>query len=61
MNLKIANLIISDLRILRLQGFKARNGVRRILTLTLSPLGRGEGNFRQVHNSPKLGHCRLNG
>ena len=37
MNLKIANLIISDLRILRLQGFKARNGVRRILTLTLSP------------------------
>ncbi len=32
MNLKIANLIISDLRILRLQGFKARNGVRRILT-----------------------------
>ena len=52
MNLKIANLIISDLRILRLQGFKARNGVRRILTLTLSPLGRGEGNFRQVHNPP---------
>jgi hypothetical protein len=31
MNLKIAYLIINDLRILRLQGFKARKGFRRIL------------------------------
>ncbi len=49
MNLKIANLIISDLRILRLQGFKARNGVRRILTLALSPNsvgGEGESSSR---------------
>jgi hypothetical protein len=37
MNLKIASLIINDLRILRLQGFKARKRFRRILTLTLSP------------------------
>ena len=37
MNLKIANLFISDLRILRLQGFKARNGVRRILTPASPP------------------------
>jgi hypothetical protein len=36
MNLKIASLIINDLRILRLQGFKARKGFRGILTLTLS-------------------------
>jgi hypothetical protein len=35
MNLKIASLIINDLRILRLQGFKTRKGFRRILTLTL--------------------------
>ena len=37
MNLKIASLIINDLRILRFQGFKARTLVGRILTLTLSP------------------------
>jgi hypothetical protein len=36
MNLKIASLIINDLRILRLQGFKARKRFRRILTPTLS-------------------------
>jgi hypothetical protein len=36
MNLKIAYLIINDLRILRLQGFKARKGFRRILTPALS-------------------------
>ncbi len=42
MNLKIANLIISDLRILRLQGFKARNGVRKILTPAFSSKEREE-------------------
>jgi len=32
MNLKIAHLLINDLRILRLQGFKALKDFRRILT-----------------------------
>jgi hypothetical protein len=41
MNLKIARLIINDLRILRFQGFNARI-LRGILTPALSPL-RGEG------------------
>jgi hypothetical protein len=46
MNLKIASLIINDLRILRLQGFKARKRFRRILTPPLSSLGGGEGEKR---------------
>ena len=37
MNLKIASLIINDLRILRFQRFKARKGFRRILTLDWLP------------------------
>ena len=37
MNLKIVPLIINGLRILRLQGFKARGLLRGILTPVLSP------------------------
>jgi hypothetical protein len=37
MNLKIVPLIINGLRILRLQGFKARGLLREILTPSLSP------------------------
>ena len=40
MNLKIVPLIINGLRILRLQGFKARGLLRGILTPALSPPAR---------------------
>ena len=46
MNLKIASLIINDLHISRLQGFKARKGFRRILTPARS--SRRGGNVHRV-------------
>jgi hypothetical protein len=51
MNLKIASLIINDLRILRLQGFKARKRFRRILTPALLPALAGRGSRGSVRTS----------